>query len=77
MMRERPRLDRKRVLAEEARRRSGERLLKNIAGELGRDEYLGMPVRIANLIVIPILHRGWIDACERDDDRIPAYPLTA
>lgn len=70
MMRERPRLDRKRVLLEEARKRTTDRLLTNIVGELGRGEYLGAPIRIADKVVIPILRKDSIEVLEPDDNLV-------
>ncbi|GEM_PF-7015043 len=75
MIRERPGLDRKRVLAEEALRRRTVRLLTNIVGELGDGEHLGPPVRIADRIVIPILRHVPTEIAEGEAEHLLADPL--
>lgn len=58
MMRDKPVLDRRQVLVSEGAKRRCERTLRQILGELGRDEYLGTPVRRSGVILIPIKKRS-------------------
>lgn len=58
MMREKPKLDRWQVLANEASRQRDERKLREVLGELGQNEYLGTPVRVGRTIMIPVMKQS-------------------
>ena len=57
MVRMKPRIDRDKVLREEARRRAVEHCIHCIPDLLHPDEGVGMPVRQGSRIVIPIVKK--------------------